>query len=126
MIPTRWRTLIDEQLEDAVHRLQEARKHLASGDGARAMQGAYQATVTAASIRVWMQKHPWDTTLPADEMQRRAVAEFPTGFASMATLDLPSLLRGFWSPDAALPYVSETEAFVQATRDQFDSWVAAA
>lgn len=125
MIPTRWRTLFDDQLADAVRRVGEARRHLAASQGERAMQGAYQAVVTAASIRVWMVELPWEQGLPADAMQRRVIAEFPSQYSAIAALDLQSVLTGSWSADAAAPFVDEADQFVAATRAQFDAWVAA-
>ena len=126
MIPTRWKTLFDDQLTDAVRRVDEARGHLTSGHGERAMQGAYQAVVTAGSIRVWMVDHPWETALPADDMQRRVTAEFPSQFAAIVSLDPQAVLTGSWAPDAAGSYVDEADAYVRETRERFDAWVAEA
>ena len=124
MIPTRWKTLFDDQLTDATRRMDEARQHAGTDDGSRAMQGAYQAVVTAAGVRVWMVDHPWETTVPAAEMQRKAAAEFPSRFAALVVMDVASLLTGFWSAEAARPYLDEAETFVRETRERFDAWVA--
>ena len=123
MIPTRWKTLFDEQLTDALRRIEEARGHLESNEGSRAMQGAYQAVVTAAGVRVWMVEHPWETTVPAAEMQRKATEAFPSQFAALASLDLASSITGFWSSDAARPYVDEADGFIRDTRQRFDAWI---
>lgn len=125
MIPTRWRTLFEDQIEDAERRVGDARGQMDAGDGGRAMQSAYQAVVTAAGIRVWMTHHPWDTTLPASEMQRLAVEQFPDQYAALAAMDLPNLLRGFWSPESASSYVEEAGTFVATTRTELEAWVSA-
>jgi hypothetical protein len=79
--------------------------------------------VTAASIRVWMVEHPWAQGLPAAEMQRRVIAEFPTQYSALAALDMQSVLTGSWTSDSARPFVEEAAAYVRATREQFDAWL---
>jgi hypothetical protein len=123
MIPTRWRTLFEEQLADAGQRLDQADLQLAGGEGGRALQGAYQACVAAASVRVWLQDHPWKTPLVAEEMQRRVQAAFPNLFAALVSLDLKDVLTSPWAPDAAAPYVKEARVFVTATTEQFRQWL---
>ena len=125
MIPTRWRSLFDDQLADAARRVDGAQKYRAAEEGSRAIQAAYQAVVAAASIRVWMIDHPWVTTLPASEMQRRAAAEFPAHYAALATMNLSAMLTGFWSADSARSYVEEADTFVRETQERFDAWIAA-
>jgi hypothetical protein len=123
VIPTRWRTLFEEQLADAGQRLDQADVLLAGGEGGRALQGAYQATVAAASVRVWLTDPPWKTTVAADEMQRRVQAQFPNLFAALASLDLKDVLTSPWAPDAAAPYVKEARLFVTATADHLRKWL---
>jgi hypothetical protein len=125
MIPTRWRTLFEEQLADADQRLDQADQQLAGGEGGRALQGAYQATVAAASVRVWLADHPWETALPPGEMQRRVQAAFPNLFAALASLDLKDVLTSPWAADAAAPYVKEARVFVNATNEQLRQWLEA-
>jgi hypothetical protein len=125
MIPTRRRTLFEDQLADADRRLARAERHLADEEGGRALQGAYQAVVSAASVRVWLSDHPWEQALPADEMQRRAQAEFPNLFAALASLDLKDVLTSPWAAAAAVPYVQEARDYVNATREQLTLWLAA-
>lgn len=118
MIPTRWRTLYEDQLGDAEQKLGHAEGQLRDGEGGRALQSAYQAVVGAASVRVWLEAPPWRQTLSADEMQRRAQAELPNLFAALAALDLKDVLTSPWTADAAAPYVSEARAFVAATTER--------
>jgi hypothetical protein len=125
VIPTRWRTLFEEQLADAGRRLGQAEQQLHGGDGGRALQGAYQAVVAAASVRVWMEDRPWERTLPTPEMQRRAQAEFPNLFAALVSLDLQQVLTSPWTVGSAAPYVAEARAFVLEARERFDRWLGA-
>jgi hypothetical protein len=123
VIPTRWRTLFEEQIADAGQRLDQADLQLAGGEGGRALQGAYQATVAAASVRVWLTEPPWKSAVPADEMQRRVQAQFPNLFAALASLDLKDVLTSPWASDAAAPYVKEARVFVSATADHLRKWL---
>jgi hypothetical protein len=123
MIPTRWHILLEEQLADAGRRLDQAEQHLQAGEGGRALQGAYQAVVAAASVRVWMADHPWERTLSPQEMQRRAQAEFPNLFAALASLDLSQVLTSPWTTPSATPYVAEARAFVTTTTERFRQWL---
>jgi len=125
MIPTRWRTLLEEQLADADRRLAHAAEQLRTGEGGRALQGAYQAVVAAASVRVWMEGYPSGHTLPPQEMQRRAQAEFPNRFAALASLDLSQVLTSPWTASSADPYVAEARAFVTETTERFRRWLQA-
>jgi len=125
MIPTRWRLLLEEQLVDADRRLDQAEQHLQAGEGGRALQGAYQAVVAAASVRVWMADYPSDRKLLPREMQRRAQAELPNRYAALATLDLPQVLTSPWTASSAAPYVTEARAFVTETMERFRRWLEA-
>jgi len=125
MIPTRWRTLFEEQLADADRRLNQAEQQLGADEGGRALQGAYQAVVAASSVRVWMKDHPWEQTLPSHEMQRRAQVEFPNRFAALASLDLQQVLTSPWTASSATPYVAEARAFVTETTERFRQWLLA-
>jgi hypothetical protein len=125
MIPTRWRTLFEEQLADAGRRLDQAELLLRAGDGGRALQGAYQAVVAAAGVRVWMTDHPWKRPLPPQELQRRAQLEFPNLFAALAALDVQQILTSPWTTGSAAPYVAEARAFVLETTERFHQWLQA-
>jgi hypothetical protein len=125
MIPTRWRTLFEDHVADATQRLTQAERLLTEGDGGRALQGAYQAVVTAATVRVWLVDHPWKSPLPAAEMLRRVQTAFPNMFGALASLDLKDVLTSPWAPDAAAPYVKEARVFVDQTADRLRAWLAA-
>lgn len=122
-VPTRWRTLFEDQVADAEQRLTQAREHLDTGDGGRALQAAYQAVVAAATVRVWLDEPPWETAFPQAEFQRRATDRFPNQFAALATLDLQDVLTSAWTTEAAGPYVTEADAFVRETKEQLTAWL---
>jgi hypothetical protein len=123
MIPTRWRTVLEEQLADAEARLGQAEQYLREGEGGRALQGGYQAVVAAASVRVWMVDHPWVRPVPPQEMQRRAQLQFPNLFAAIASLDLQQVLTSPWTVASAAPYIAEARAFVTETTERFRRWL---
>lgn len=123
MIPTRWKTLFEEQLGDAAQRVAGAEANLGTDEGAKALQGAYQAVVAAASVRVWLADHPWERPLPSDEMQRRVQAEFPGLFAALAALNIQEALTSAWSAESAAPYVAEAKAYLAETQMEFTAWL---
>lgn len=122
-VPTRWRTTLDDQLRAAEQRLAVAKRHLAEGDGGRALQEAYPAVVCAATVRVWLESPPWERPLMPDELQRRVKEAFPNLFAAMAALDLRNVLTSPWQTQAAEPYVEEARVYLDETRSTLDSWL---
>jgi hypothetical protein len=124
VVPTRWRTALEDQLRTAEQRIGMAERHLASGDGSRALQEAYPAVVATATVQVWLEAPPWVRPVPPVELQRRVREAFPNLFAAMATLDLKDVLTSPWQPAAAEPYVREAKAFLEAIRTRYDSWLA--
>jgi len=113
MIPTRWRLRLEGQVDDAQARVARAHERLAVGDGSGALQAAYQAVVSAATMRVWLAAPAWDAAMiPPDSMHDRVQEAFPGLFAALATLDLAHAITSAWAPDAAAPYVDEADAFV--------------
>ena len=122
-VPTRWRTMFEDQVADAEQRVSQAAEHLDAEAGGRALQSAYQAVVAAATVRVWLDDHPWERALPQDEFQRRTTDEFPNQFAALATLDLKDVLTSAWTAEAARPYVTEAGAFVRETGDRLRAWL---
>ena len=117
-VPTRWRTTFEEQLADAGRRLDLAEQQLKAGDGGRALQHAYPAVVSAATVRVWLADPPWQRVLPPAEMQGAVRGQFPNLFAALAVLDLKDVLTSPWTAASAAPYVNEAIQFLGATRDQ--------
>lgn len=117
-VPTRWRTTFEEQLADAGRRLALAEQQLQGGDGGRALQHAYPAVVSAATVKVWLADPPWQRALPPAEMQRAVRAQFPNLFAALAVLDLKDVLTSPWTASSAAPYVAEAQQFLAVTRDQ--------
>jgi hypothetical protein len=115
MIPTRWRARLEDQLADAQERVARADEQLRAGEGGRALQAAYQAVVSAATLRVWLAEHPWQVTLAPEEMQQRVQAAFPNLFTALASLDLKDVLTSPWTAEAAGSYVAEAHAYVAAT-----------
>lgn len=124
MIPTRWRTLFEDQLADAGLRIEQAAAQLEAGEGSRALQSAYQSVVAAATVRVWLDAPPWQQAVPASELQRQATAAFPTRFAALATLDITDALTSAWTAQAARPYVDEARGFVEQTTERLTTWLA--
>lgn len=118
-VPTRWRTTFEEQLADAERRLDQAEQQLAAGDGGRALQHAYPAVVSAATVRVWLDSPPWLSVIAPAEMQRKVKGQFPNLFGALAVLDLKDVLTSPWTGSAAQPYVLEARQFLVATREQF-------
>ena len=123
VIPTRWKTTVQEQLDDARRRIATAGEQLAAGEGGRALQAAYPAVVAAATVRVWLEAPPWERPLPPQQMQNKVREAFPSRFAALAVLDLRDVLTSPWTADAAGPYVLEARAFVQATLEQVATWL---
>ena len=117
-VPTRWRTTFEEQLADAARRIDQAEQQLAQGDGGRALQHAYPAVVSAATVRVWLGDPPWVSVLSPAEMQRRVKGQFPNLFAALAVLDLKDVLTSPWTEAAAKPYITEARQFLGAIREQ--------
>jgi hypothetical protein len=123
LIPTRWRTTFEEQLDDATRRVQVAKGHLDQKEGGRALQAAYPAVVAAATVRVWLEHPPWSRPLQAGDMQRRTRESFPGLFAAIASLDLKDVLNSPWQPEAVRPYVEEAQLFISETRKRFAAWL---
>ena len=122
-VPTRWRHLVRDQLEASVERVARAERHLVDTDGTRALQEAYPAVVTLATIRVWLDTPPWVTVIPADTMPRRVQRQLPGLFAALTELDVQQALTRPWEPSDARPYVEEARAFLDATRSLVDRWI---
>jgi len=123
-IPTRWRTTLEEQVADATRRVTAAEAQLAGGNGGRALQEAYPAVVAAATVQVWIAEPPWRRALSAPEMQRRVREAFPSHFAALAALDLRDVLNSPWPVESARPYIAEARAFVTATTQRLETWLA--
>ena len=123
MIPTRWKTTFREQVDDARRRVEAAQQQLAAGDGGRALQAAYPAVVTAATVRVWLDAPPWERPLPPQQMQDRVRQAFPSRFAALVVLDLKDVLTSPWTAAAAGPYVAEARAFVEETQERVTTWL---
>ena len=123
MIPTRWKTTFREQVDDARRRVEAAQQQLAAGDGGRALQAAYPAVVTAATVRVWLDAPPWERPQPPQQMQDRVRQAFPSRFAALVVLDLKDVLTSPWTAAAAGPYVAEARAFVEETQERVTTWL---
>ena len=123
MIPTRWKTTFREQVDDARRRVEAAQQQLAAGDGGRALQAAYPAVVTAATVRVWLDAPPWERPLPPQQMQDKVRQAFPSRFAALVVLDLKDVLTSPWTAAAAGPYVAEARAFVEETQERVTTWL---
>ena len=123
-VPTRWRTTFEEQIADALRRLESAESQLARGEGQRALQDAYPAIVAAATVRVWLTHPPWVRALSGADLQRKAREAFPSRFAAMATLDMKDVLNSPWPVESVRPYLVEAQEFVRQIREQFQACLA--
>jgi len=122
VIPTRWQARLEDQLADAEERLARARAHLAD-DGSRALQAAYQAVVSAATLCVWLEARVWEAAVPPGELPARVQQRFPSLFAALAALDLRQALTSPWTVDAVRPYVTEASAFVEDAAAELRRWL---
>jgi len=122
-VPTRWRSVFDDQIDTASQRSAQADQHLAEGDGTRAMQQAYPAVISAATVQVWMAAPPWQVPLGADELQRRVRERLPSLFAALTELDVQHALTSPWQGADAEPYVREAASFVSQTAEHYRQWV---
>jgi len=122
-IPTRWRNTIRDQLDNALERTASAARHLASGDGSRALQEAYPAIVASATVRVWISAPPWSSVMGPEEMHRRVRQEFPRLFAALAEIDVQQALTSPWRAKDVQPYIEEAQQFVAETAQKVDEWL---
>ena len=122
-VPTRWRSVFDDQLDTAVQRVSQAEQHLAQGDGTRALQQAYPAVISATTVRVWIAAPPWQVPLAAEEMQRRVRENLPNLFAALTELDVQHALTRPWQDADAEPYVREAASFVSQTAERYRQWL---
>ena len=122
-VPTRWRSVFDDQLDTAVQRAAQAEQHLAEGDGTRALQQAYPAVISAATVHVWIAAPPWQVPLGAEELQRRVRESLPSLFAALAELDVQHALTSTWQDKDAEPYVREAASYVAQTTEHYRQWL---
>jgi hypothetical protein len=122
-VPTRWRTSVTDQVDLAKDRIARAERHLVDGDGGRALQEAYPATVASTTVRVWLEAQPWVTPLAPDELQRRVRTSLPGLFAALVEQDLQQVLTSSWRQQDAEPYVSETREHIAETERLVESWL---
>lgn len=122
-IPTRWRTLVRDQLDNAQRRVAQAEHHLAQDDGRRALQEAYPAVVAGATIRVWVDSPPWRHVMTPETMHRRVQDQLPSLFAALTELDVQQVLTSPWRVTEAQGYVEEARAFIDATAQLVTPWL---
>ncbi len=122
-VPTRWRTLVRDQLETAQRRVEQAQRHLEQDDGGRALQEAYPAVIAGATIRVWVESPPWRHVMTPEAMHRRVQEQLPTLFAALAGLDVQQVLTSPWRAPDARRYVAEARDFIDETADLVAPWL---
>ena len=123
-IPTRWRTLVHDQLGSAQRRVQQAERHLADDEGGRALQEAYPAVVAGATIRVWVESPPWQHVMTPEAMHRQVQENLPSLFAALALMDVQQVLTSPWRTTDARKYVVEARSFIDATAELAAPWLA--
>ncbi len=122
-VPTRWRSAVRDQLDNALQRVARAEQYLEGGDGGRAMQETYPAVIAGATIRVWLDLPPWLQVLSTDEMRRQIQQRLPSLFAAVTEIDVQQVLTSPWRVADARPYVKEATAYVQETEAQVAAWL---
>ena len=122
-VPTRWRSAVRDQLDNALQRVARAEEYLEAGHGGRAMQETYPAVIAGATIRVWLDLPPWLQVLSADEMRRQIQERLPSLFAAITEIDVQQVLTSPWRVTDARPYVREATAYVQQTEVQVTAWL---
>ena len=115
-VPTRWLTQMEGQLADAERRLVASERHLAAGEGGRALEEAYPGVMGTAMVRLWLKDEPWHRTRSLQDLQRLVRDELPSGFATL--FEMKQDHRGFtgWRPEDARPFIDEARGFVAAVR----------
>lgn len=122
-VPTRWLSLFQDQLQTAEQRAQLAQQHLEEDDGGRALQQAYPAVISAATVRVWISAPPWLHPLGAEGLQRSVRDNLPSLFAALAEMDVQQALTSPWQASEAAPYVNEAVEYVVHTREHYEQWL---
>ena len=122
-VPTRWLSLFHDQLQTAEQRAQLAQQQLEEDDGTRALQQAYPAVISAATVRVWIAAPPWLHPLDAEGLQRQVRDKLPSLFAALVEMDVQQALTSPWQASDAAPYVSEAVEYVTQTRERYEQWL---
>ena len=122
-VPTRWLSLFQDQLQTADERAQLAQQYLEKDDGTRALQQAYPAVSSAATVRVWIAAPPWLHPLGAQGLQQHVRDALPSLFAALAEMDVQQALTSPWQASDAAPYVSEAVEYVTHTRERYEQWL---
>lgn len=112
MIPTRWMSQIEGQLADATRRLASADRHLAAGEGSRALEEAYPGVMGAAMVRVWLTDEPWHTRRSFQDLSRMVREQLPAGFATLFDLKQQQQQFTGWRAEDARPLVEEARGYV--------------
>ena len=117
-IPTRWLSQMDGQMADAQRRLGVADRHIADGNGSRALEEIYPGVMGAAMVLVWMADEPWHTRRSLEDMSRMVRETLPSGFAMLFEMKQEHRSFAGWRAEDARPLVDEARAFVAGISDQ--------
>jgi hypothetical protein len=103
---------MDGQLADADRRLGLTDKHLAAGNGSRALEEIYPGVMGAAMVLVWLTDEPWRTQRSLQDMSRLVREALPPGFATLFEMKQEHRSFAGWRVEDALPLVAEARTFI--------------
>jgi len=103
---------MDGQLSDAQRRLANADRHIAAGDGSRALEEVYPGVMGAAMVQVWLEDEAWHRQRSLPDTTAMVRERLPSGFAML--FDMKQSQRGLtgWRAQDAQPLVDEARTFV--------------
>ena len=117
-IPTRWLGQMDGQIADADRRLGLADKHIAAGNGSRALEEIYPGVMGAAMVQVWLADEPWHRQRSLEDMSRLVRDALPSGFATLFEMKQGQRSFAGWRAEDARPLVEEARSFVAGVTAQ--------
>jgi hypothetical protein len=117
-IPTRWVAQIEGQLADAERRLVLADKHVADGNGTRALEEMYPGVMGAAMVQVWLADEPWHTQRSLQDMSRMVREALPSGFATLFEMKQEHRSFAGWRAEDAKPLVEEARRYISGITAQ--------
>ena len=118
MIPTRWISQMDAQLNDARRRLDAADRQIAAQNGSRALEEIYPGVMGAAMVLVWMDDEPWHRQRSLEDMSRMMADMLPSGFAMLFQMKQQQRSFAGWRAEDAKPLVEEARAFIAGVADR--------
>jgi hypothetical protein len=103
---------MDGQIADAQRRLALGDKHIAEGNGTRALEEVYPGVMGAAMVQVWIADQPWRTQRSFDDLSRMVRDALPPGFAMLFAMKQEHRSFAGWRAEDARPLVDEARDFI--------------